>query len=166
MPDPLESVKSLAAEMRRSAQSELEDPSRARRLVEKADAIVAVTNELDTARKRLCALPNDYGDLSDLPHEVVEQLNLSKGDELEGQMRDIIASANGQEIGIDPIIIELWRRHKVTKERRFIMNKLYRMGQKGTIEAVRDKKGVYIIRQTSGSAGSSNYDDLDDDIPF
>ena len=167
MPDALDSVKAFALEMRRSAQSvEIEDPPRGKRLLERADHLDSLASELESARKRLRAVPTDYGDLSDLPPEVMEQLNLSKVDELEQQMRDIIASANGEEIGIDPIIIELYRRHKVVQERRFIMNKLYRMGQKGLIHSVDGKKGVYYIPKAPAQWGATNYDDLDEDIPF
>ncbi|MEO7385027.1 MAG: hypothetical protein ABIU18_08870, partial [Novosphingobium sp.] len=98
---------------------------------------------------------------------VMQQLNLTKVDELEQQLRDIIASADGTEIGLDRIIIELYRRHKTMGERRFIMNKLYRMGQKGTINSVDGKKGVYVIHKAPPAySGGGFADDLDDDIPF
>lgn len=166
MADALDSVKAQAAELRRAAQAlELEDPKRSKRQQERAEALEAVAHELEAARKRLRPASNDFGDLSDLPQEVIDQLNLSKVDELEQQMRDIVAAADGEQIGIDPIIIELYRRHKVVQDRRFIMNKLYRMGQKGLIHSVEGKKGVYYIPKPWGS-GTGNYDDLDDDIPF
>jgi len=166
VPEPLDIVKALAAEMRRTAQAtELEDPARAKRIQERADAMEAVAHELEGARKRLRPVPSSFGDLSDLPEEVLNQLNLSKVDELEQQMRDIVAAANGEEVGLDPIIIELYRRHKVMQERRFIMNKLYRMAQKGIINSVDGKKGVYYLPKT-GSGGPKPWDDLDDDIPF
>lgn len=166
MPDALDSVKALAAELRRLAQAqEIDDPSRSKRSQERAEAIEAVAHELEAARKRLRPVPNDFGDLSDLPEEVVAQLNLSKIDELEQQMRDIVAAAGGEEIGIDQIIIELYRRHKVVQERRFVMNKLYRMAQKGLINSVEGRKGLYYLPKPWG--GGSNFgDDLDDDIPF
>ncbi|MDZ7587726.1 MAG: hypothetical protein U5J78_00590 [Parasphingorhabdus sp.] len=70
------------------------------------------------------------------------QLSPTKIDELEMQLRDIIASAYDT-IDLDSAIIELYRRHKVVSERRFLMNKLYRMVQKELIESVEGKKGVY-----------------------
>lgn len=166
MPEPLDNVKALAAELRRSAQAtELEDAPRARRLQERSDALEAVCHELEEARKRLRPIPSSYGDLSDLPEAVLSQLNLSKVDELEQQMRDIIAAANGEEIGLDSIIIELYRRHKVVQERRFIMNKLYRMANKGIINSVEGKKGVYYLPKVRNSFAVFE-DDLDSDIPF
>lgn len=167
MPDALDSVKALAAEYRRSSQTlEIDDPKRARAQGERADHLEAVAHELEAARKRLRPVSTDYGDLSDLPQEVLDQLNLSKVDELERQMRDIVAAADGAEIGIDPIIIELYRRHKVVQDRRFVMNKLYRMGQKGLINSVDGKKGYYYLPKAWTTPGVSNYDELDDDIPF
>lgn len=166
MPDALDTVKALAAEMRRTAQTlELEDPPRAKRVLERSDALHEVAQELEGCRKRLRPLSNEYGDLSDLPQEVIDQLNLSKVDELEQQMRDIIAAGGGQEVGIDQIIIELWRRHKVKgQERRFIMNKLYRMSTKGIISGVEGRKGVYMIPEKRPSPLAS-WDD-DSEIPF
>ena len=90
-------------------------------------------------------------------------------DELEQQLRDIVASGDGAEVGLDQIIIELWRRHKVHKPRTYIMNKLYRMGQKASINSVEGKKGLYCVPKiykpfSSNTGGFA--DDLDDDIPF
>jgi hypothetical protein len=166
VPEPLSLVKGMAAEVRRSAQAaELDDPARAKRLQERAEALEAICHELEGARKRLRPVPNSFGDLSDLPEEVLNQLNLSKVDELEQQIRDIVAAADGAEIGIDMIIIELYRRHKVVQERRFLMNKLYRMAVKGIINSVEGKKGVYFLPK-AWTGPSSFGDNLDDDIPF
>lgn len=167
MPDALDSVKALAADYRRfSREGEAKDPTRAAANIRRAESLESVAQELEAARKRLRPISADYGDLSDLPEEVMEQLNLSKVDELEQQLRDIVASANGAEIGLDPIIIELYRRHKVAKKRTFIMNKLYRMGQKGAITSVDGKKGVYFVPIQWEASKISFEDDLDAEIPF
>lgn len=170
MPDALESVKTLAADYRRLARNtEDENPDLSKRHTQRAEALDEVVRELETTRKRLRPLSSSFGDLSDLPEEVIQQLNLAKIDELEQQLRDIVASGDGAEVGIDQIIIELWRRHKVQKSRTFVMNKLYRMGQKGTIESVDGKKGAYFLPKVHASSwGKSGgfADDLDPDIPF
>lgn len=168
MPDHLDAVKALAADARRWAQKYENDGDTQRCQVHsrRAEALEAVAHELEAARKRLRPLSNDFGDLSDLPEEVMQQLNLSKVDELEQQLRDIVASGNGEEVGLDQIIIELYRRHKVMKQRTYIMNKLYRMGQKGTIESVEGKKGVYCIPKPWDHSLHGAAADLDDDIPF
>lgn len=168
MPDALEIVKAHAAELRRSAASvEFDDERRAARYRELADAFTEVIDELKSARQRLLPISSDLGDLSDLPPELIEQLNLSKVDELEQQVRDIIAAANGGEVGIDQLLIELYRRHKVLQERRFLLNKLYRMGNKGLIESVEGKKGVYRIPKLGGNwTTEQDDDDLKGEIPF
>lgn len=172
MPDALDSVKALGADYARWATTsdtsgEHVKADRQRRM---SDNILAVTKELETARLRLRPIPKEFGDLSDLPEEVMAQLSLAKVDELEQQLRDIVASGDGAEVGLDAIIIELYRRHKHVFERRFIMNKLYRMGQKGIIESVEGKKGFYFVPRPWGSGTSSGkgaFDsDLDDDVPF
>lgn len=167
MPDALESVKALVADYRRFSQnSEGEDPKRAKRQATTAANLQSVVEELEIARKRLRAIPKSYGDLSDLPEEVMAQLSLAKVDELEQQMRDIVASGDGAEVSLDAIIIELFRRHNVIEQRKFIMNKLYRMAQKGTISSVEGKKGAYYVPTASPHSYPSFDNDLDDEVPF
>lgn len=167
MPDAIDSVKALAADYRRLARnSEADNPDLATRQGQRADALESVVQELDIARKRLRPLSPDFGDLSDLPEEVIQHLNLSKVDELEQQLRDIVASGEGSEVGLDQVIIELWRRHKVTKSRTYVMNRLYRMAQKGSIHSVEGKKGVYCVLRNWDMPKQGFADDLDDDIPF
>lgn len=167
MADPLESVKTLATNYRRWAnECADEDPARSRRHIAMADHLYAVSVELEDARKRLRPISSNYGDLSDLPEEVLAELSLTKVDELEQQLRDIITSGNGAEVGLDTVIIELYRRHKVVQPRRFIMNKLYRMGQKGLIEGVEGRKGVYVVPPVRRPQPAAFDTDLDDDVPF
>lgn len=167
MPDFLDTVKSLARSYRSlAAAAEAEKPDVAKRHIAHAQALEAVTSELEESRQRLRSVGNALGDLSDLPPEVLAQLNVSKLDELEQQLRDIIAS--GDEVGLDVSIVELYRRHKVIHPRRFIMNKLYRMAQKGLIFGVDGKKGMYTVNQPKPARnwGGAPFDDLDDEVPF
>lgn len=168
MADPVESVKTLATNYRRWSNDSNEegDLAKARRYGRNADDLEAVIDELEEARKRLRPLPTAYGDLSDLPDEVLAELSLTKVDELEQQLRDIVASGNGAEVGLDAVIIELYRRHKAVQPRRFIMNKLYRMAQKGLIESVEGRKGVYVVPQQRRPQPAAFDTDLDDDVPF
>ena len=145
VPDVLDSIKTLAAEFRRlSKESVAENPARSKRNAATADNLEATISELETARRRLRPL-TELGDLTDLPDEVLKELNLSKVDELERQLRDIVASGNGSMVTIDQILVELWRRNKVAKPRTFIMNKLYRMAQKGSVQSAQGKKGSYYV---------------------
>jgi len=167
MPDTLESVKSLARNYRNWAFSNAtEKPDLAKRQAECATTLEAASLEIEDARIRLRSVSNALGDLSDLPPEVLAELSVSKLDDLEQQMRDIVAS--GEDVGLDTVIVELYRRHKVIQPRKFIMNKLYRMAQKGLLNAVEGKKGVYAIPASKVKSQSfSVFDsDLDDDVPF
>lgn len=164
MADSLAIVKKIAGAYRSSAKSNADqNPSLAERHTREADAVEAIISEVELARKRLTPIPTTYGDISDLPPEVLAELNLTKIDELEQQLRDIVVAADG-EIGLDPIIIALYRRHNVTLARRFVMNKLYRMAQKGIIEAVEGRKGVYQVVANVRPAWDDI--DLDEDVPF
>lgn len=167
MAEHLESVKALAQDYRKLAsENEAENPSRSKRQNNIAEALESVAAELSSARRRLRPIPTSYGDLSDLPDEVLAELNLTKVDELEQQLRDIVASGDGGEVGLDPIIIELYRRHKVVQPRRAIMNKLYRMAQKGLIESVEGRKGVYCIPKSVSANWSAPWDDETEEVPF
>lgn len=168
MPDALDSVKALAADMRRWAREadNKGDTLRSTTNEKRASILEFVAHELEAARKRLRPIPTSFGDLSDLPEEVIAQLSLTKVDELEQQLRDIVASGDGGEVGLDAIIIELYRRHKVINERRFIMNKLYRMAQKGVISGVDGRKGVYYVPKPHVPTKGGFSDDLDEDVPF
>lgn len=167
MADHLESIKTLARNYRAwSSDNAAEKPDIAKRQLAVAESLDKIIAEVEDARYRLRPLSSEYGDISDLPPEVVAELNLSKVDELEQQLRDIVAAGDGAEVSLDPIIIELWRRHKVTHPRRFVMNKLYRMASKGLIESVKDRKGVYRVPKKSAWGKSPFDSDLDDDVPF
>lgn len=165
MPDALEAVKVLVRNYRKWAADNTEEkPAIAARQAEWADSLDLLIAEILEARARLRSVTNSLGDLSDLPDAVLAELSVTKIDDLEQQMRDIIASGEG-EVGLDVVIVELYRRHKTIHPRRFVMNKLYRMAQKGLIQSVDGKKGVYTTgyKRKPTSAFDS---DLDDDVPF
>lgn len=163
MSDNLDAVKALARNYRAWAKSNLEEkPDVAKRQTGYAETLEAVAEELSECRARLRSVGNAFGDLTDLPAEVLAELSVTKLDDLEQKMRDIVASSD--EAGLDAVIIELYRRHKIMHPRRFVMNKLYRMAQKGLISAVEGKKGVYTTRTFIRQSVFDN--DLDEDIPF
>lgn len=166
MPDYLDSVKAIAQIYRRAGESnDLEKPDLAKKQFAQAEALEQAVAELAANRTRLRSVSNALGDLSDLPPEVLAELSVTKLDELEQQMRDIVASG-ADEVGLDVVIVELYRRHKIVHPRRFVMNKLYRMAQKGLIYGVDGKKGVYTVVKPAGSRPSAFFDDLNDDVPF
>ena len=165
MPDYLDAVKALARMYRRIASDAEPDKAEfATRQIMHASNIEAAITEIEACRIRLTPLPTAFGDLTDLPPEVLAELSLTKIDELEQQLRDIVAS--GDDVGLDQIIIELYRRHKAIHPRRFVMNKLYRMAQKGIINGVEGRKGVYSVKKAHSPFGGAFDDDLDEDVPF
>ncbi len=138
-------------------------------------------SEIQRSRAALRPVPEGYGDLSDLPPELLSQLSGIKTDELEDQLFAII-KAGGDEIELDRILIEMYRRHGAVHPRRFLNNKLYRMAQKSLIFIVAGRKGFYTLDKGRGRAATpdddddaakarprpreSFSDDLDDEIPF
>ena len=130
--------------------------------------IQAVLDELEELRRVLKPIPASYGDLSDLPPELVKELTGIKVDDLEQQIFTVV-KAGGSEVDLDSILIELFRRFKVVQTRKFLQNKLWRMAQKGVIQTVPGRKGVYTAQPVSASTKPSTngfLDDLDDDVPF
>ena len=146
----------------------------------------ATVDELENLRRVTKPIPASYGDLSDLPPELVKELTGIKVDDLEQQLFTIIKSG-GDEVDLDAILIELFRRFQVVQTRKFLQNKLWRMAQKGIVFSVPGRKGVYTAIEavkpstafddllggdaalTGGwkpqnTGGSS--DDIDEDIPF
>jgi len=84
------------------------------------------------------------GNTLDLPEELRSQLQISKMDELETKILDVLKSLEG--IGnIDEIMVGLYRSHGIIQNRGFISNKLYRMSKNQSIESIKGKKGAYRI---------------------
>ena len=108
-------------------------------------ALEAAAEELKQLRAWAEPIPAKHGDLSDLPKELVVQLSGAKTDKVETQIYMIVKAAE-DEIELDRILIELYRRHGVVHERKALNNKAYRMVQKGLIFQARGRKGVYRIQ--------------------
>lgn len=169
MADHLGSVKSLAKTFRVWAKSSADrnDHSAATRHTTNAALLEAVAEEFEQLRRATQPIPATYGDLSDLPPSLLKELSGIRSDDLETQLFTIIKS--GDEVELDAILIELWRRFKVEQTRKFLQNKLWRMAQKGSIWTVPGKKGVYTATPPAKTARPqpATFDnDLDDDVPF
>jgi hypothetical protein len=166
MADHLDSVKSLARNYRDwAAANEAEGKHLvARRQERNADALEAIAAELENFRRISQPVPSSYGDLSDIPPELMKELAGIKIDDLEQQLATIIRSTDG-EVQIDALLIELFRRFKVIQTRKFLQNKLWRMAQKGLVYSVPGRKGVY-LSEAPKRAPSAFDSDLDDDVPF
>jgi len=82
------------------------------------------------------------GNVSDLPEELKKQLQATKTDKLERQILEVFSDLDG--IGnIDEILVGLYRKYKVTQDRAFLCNKMYRMAKSGHLKSVQGKKGAY-----------------------
>lgn len=124
--------------------SDAADPSTAEVWSRHAEGVRVAQAELETLRRWAKPIPAKYGDLSDLPEELVNQLSGVKTDDLEDVIYTIVKSSQ-EPVELDQILIEIFRRTGKVEERRFINNKCYRMTSKGILAQVPKKKGLYII---------------------
>jgi hypothetical protein len=85
------------------------------------------------------------GDISDIPEELRNELQIIKKDELANQIIEVLKIYNNV-ANLDEILIGLYRKYNVIQKRLFISNKLYRMSKDDLIMPVSGKKGVYSIK--------------------
>lgn len=135
-----------------------------------AAALEAAMAELVRLAKLTTALPQDLGNLHDLPQELLGELSVSKTDELEDQLFAVINSYGGQ-ASLDQILVGLFRKFDVVQKRRFTQNKLYRMTKANVLWSVGGKKGVYSTTepdepQTTISEAEEAFNDDANEIPF
>lgn len=146
-----------------------DDPARADDFIKTARQLMAAAEELDRLTNLTTAIPKNLGDLSDLPAELVEELSLTKVDELEHQIVTVINACEGT-ANIDQILVGLFRKFSITQKRRFLQNKLYRMMKSDVIFSVPGKKGLYSTEEQEPEDDSSSAvdfsQDFDDEIPF
>lgn len=175
MSDHIDSVKGilrLFAKWQKSS-SEKGEEKQAAVYGERIFHIQALVDEVEELRRITKPIPASYGDLSDLPPELMKELAGIKVDDLEQQIFTIVSSG-GDEVDLDAILIELFRRFKVIQTRKFLQNKLWRMAQKGVIFSVPNRKGIYSAKAPKDDFDSlvgdtstqKNPFDLDDDVPF
>lgn len=81
-------------------------------------------------------------DLSDLPPELLQEMNLPEGELQERQIVAIIQGA-GRPLATNEIMVAFYRKHKEVLQRRPLASRLYRMTTKNMIEGVPGKKGLY-----------------------
>lgn len=174
MSDFLDSVKGfLRVTVKLKAEAEEKGEIRAEKAyADRIEWLEAAIDEIEHYRRITKPIPASYGDLSDLPPELVKELTGTKVDDLEQQLFTIIKTG-GTEVDLDAILIELYRRFQVIQTRKFLQNKLWRMAQKGVVYSVPNRKGIYtatkpdeimIVPAQKLTGGFA--DDLDDDIPF
>lgn len=180
MSDYLDSVKGYLRLMEKwkvAAERNGED-KQAANYASRSEAITSLVEEVEHLRRITKPIPASYGDLSDLPAELVKELAGIKVDDLEQQIFTIIKSG-GDEVDLDAVLIELFRRFQIMQTRKFLQNKLWRMAQKEIIYSVPGRKGIYtatkppedndfdkLLGGDTKPSGPPFDDDLDDDVPF
>lgn len=177
MPEHVESVNGVAAFFRDQAKNA--NAAWKARFDRFADQMEATSKELVRLYGLTTALPPDLGNVHDLPPDLLEELSISKGDELDDQLVTVVNSYGG-EASLDQILVGLFRKFGVKQKRRFLQNKLYRMPM---IWSVEGRKGIYTTSEPDdGDSGCysppvdeteetpasylHNQRDLDDEIPF
>ncbi len=87
-------------------------------------------------------------DIEGLPDELIRELNISEADKLEFTITSIIAEAGGI-LSLDKILVDLYKKTGEIHRRTTTTSRLYRMGQKGLIYSVPNKKGFYSTKPLS-----------------
>ena len=94
------------------------------------------------------------GDMSDLPEELIKQLNIAKLDDLETKVVTVLKDKFEGVANVDELMVGLYREFKhLVDDRRGFSNKLYRMQRAGLIESVPKRKGVYKLPHTMQNTG-------------
>lgn len=81
-------------------------------------------------------------DVQDLPPELLAELSISTADRVEFDIITLINEAGGV-LTLDRLLIGLFKKTKEIHKRATLTSRLYRMGQKGLISNVPNKKGYY-----------------------
>jgi len=175
MGDAVQTVNNIHKNLKRWVDSNLEHPDKPRR-VEEMTAIQSLLSEIQEYRAREMPVDPELGDLSDLPPELVKELNLNAPSELEQRIIAIIKSSDDKKANINTILVELFKRHKVVQKRRNMQNKLWRMMDQKLIWGVDGEKGVYTTNKparttlpgldTKTGFEEADINDPDWEVPF
>lgn len=160
-----ESVKHVAGLLRASAEQANKSGD-----IDKAVERLALAEKLESAAKELVrlagltsALPPSLGNIHDLPQELLDELSVTKTDELEDQLVTVVNAHDGQ-ADLDQLLVGLYRKFGVKQKRRFLQNKLYRMAKNDLIWVVPGRKGVYSTKEPEAHAQDTLEEALPDDI--
>jgi hypothetical protein len=127
----------------------------------------SVQQFLESERQAFLPLSSELGDLSDIPKELLSELTIPQGDELEMQILSVIKAFGGT-AALDQILVGLFRRFKLVQKRRFVSNKLWRMTQKGVSHPISGKRGIYTLGPAPETEAEFQVriSEMDDEIPF
>lgn len=92
-------------------------------------------------------LGNRFGDLSDLPDELVRQIPATRVDESEKIILSVLADRFGGMATVDEILVGMYRETGEVLDRSKLAGKLYRMVTRRPqlLESVQGKRGVYRV---------------------
>lgn len=96
--------------------------------------------------------------IDDLPPEMQQQVGKGRLDTFERQIIDLFEIA-GRPLSIDEVMVALYRKYKVEKKRRQVLNKLYQMSSSksgATIETIQGKKGIYQLNRKENITTQEN----------
>lgn len=89
-----------------------------------------------------------WGELQDLPDELVKELSITESDKLDFSIAELIEKHGGMAT-LDRILVEVYRLTGEILKRSNLNARLYRMVQKGMIYSVPGRKGVYSSYEVS-----------------
>lgn len=96
---------------------------------------------------KLSKVGRRIGKLTDLPEELKQQLQITKGDQVEDQILTVMQEELDGIANIDEILVCLYRRFQVIFKRQLLANKLYRMAKLNWLYPVPGKKGIYSLEE-------------------
>jgi hypothetical protein len=117
-----------------------EERGRYARWIEHAGALDGVLRSKTGAP----AKRHDPDDLSDLPPELLQELQLRRTDQLELQIVAVLRTLGGC-ADLDRILIGLYRQFQSVQKRRVLQNKMWRLVRKGRVTTSKDRRGHFTL---------------------
>jgi hypothetical protein len=155
---------------RRAREFERSSPTRSKRHRDTADTLgqlladlASIDNQLLEAKSpdstpspavKKSRLSLTEEEIVGLPHELIQELNLSAGDRAEFAILSLLEEADGP-LTLDKLLIGLYRRTTEIHKREKLTARLYRMAQKNLVYAFPGKKGIYALEPPAGSDSHS-----------
>ncbi len=106
------------------------------------------TNSPQHQPEKVIRLTLSVEDLEGLPHDLIQELNVSDGDKTEFAIVNAIEEAGGI-ISLDQLLIALYKKTNEVHKRNSLTSRLARMATKNIIYYVPGKKGAYSTEQLS-----------------
>lgn len=93
-------------------------------------------------------------DIADLPEELINELSISDSDKAEFVILDILRD-NGGILSLDQLLVKFYRETGEIIKRPAMTNRLYRMAQKGLVNSVPGKKGIYTTSRLDADSSAN-----------